>query len=197
MCVPAAAAAATGTAAASSSTTLGLTAAQWGSIGTGLQVAGTIAGVSGAYNTAKTTQQAYDYQAKVSANNAKIAEWQAQDAIERGQKAEQTQRLKVAQLRSSQRAGFAARGVALDEGSPLSILQDTDFMGELDANTIRDNTAREAWAYRNQATNYSSDSSMLSARAGAGSPMGAAFGTLLTGAGSVASSWYRRSQKVE
>ncbi len=173
-----------------------LAAATMGSIGTGLQVAGMVSGAFGAYNQSKATQQAYDYQAAVNRNNAQIAEWQAQDSITRGQKAEQSQRLKTAQLQSSQRAAFAARGVALDEGSPLNILNDTDYMGELDALTIRDNAAKEAWGHRTQGANYSNDSAMLSARADAESPLGSAAGTLLTGAGAVADSWYRRSLKT-
>lgn len=168
----------------------GISAGTLASIGTGLQVAGVVNGVMGASRQAEGTQQAYNYQAQVNANNAKIAEWQAQDALARGSKAEQAQRLKTAQLRSSQRAGFAARGVALDEGSALNILQDTEYMGELDALTIRDNTAKEAWALRNQAAGYSSDASMLQSRANTISPSSAAFDTLLTGAGQVASSWY-------
>jgi hypothetical protein len=194
MCFPAAAGAAAG---ASAGTTLGLSAGTWGSIGTGLQVAGLVSGAFGAARQSRATEQAYNYQAAVNRNNAQVAEWQAQDALSRGAKSEQAQRLKVAQLKSAQRAGFAARGVALDEGSPLAILQDSDYMGELDALTIRDNAAKEAWGLRNQGANYSSDASMLSARANAESPTGAAFSTLLTGAGAVASSWYNRTGQSE
>lgn len=163
-----------------------------GMISQGLQIAGMVSNVMGAYNQSKATKQAYEYQAAVNRNNAQIAEWQAQDALARGAKAEQAQRLKAAQLKSSQRAGFAARGVALDEGSPLAILQDTDYMNELDALTIRDNAAKEAWGARVQAGNYSNDARMLSARADVESPGRAAFGTLLTSAGAVADSWYKR-----
>jgi len=166
------------------------------SISAGLQIAGVVNGAFGASRQAEATQNAYNYQAAVNRNNAQIAEWQAQDAVTRGAKAEQTQRLKAAQLKGSQRAAFAARGVALDEGSPLAILQDTDYMGEMDALTIRDNAAREAWGHRTQGANYSGDASMLSARADAESPSGAAFNTLLTGAGAVADSWYRRKTKT-
>lgn len=194
MCFPAAAAGAA--AGASAGTTLGMSAATWGSLGTGLQVAGLVSGALGASRQSEATQQAYNYQAAVNKNNAQVAEWQAQDALQRGTKAEQAQRLKVAQLKSSQRAGFAARGVALDEGSPLAILQDTDMMGEMDALTIRDNAEKEAWGARMQGANYSSDSAMLSARAGAESSTGAAFGSLLTGAGAVAGSWYDRRRKT-
>lgn len=173
-----------------------LQAATIGSIGTGLQIAGAVSGAFGSYQQSKATQAAYNYQAAVNRNNAQIAEWQAADAIARGQKSEQAQRLKAAQLKSSQRAAFAARGVALNEGSPLNILADTDYMNELDALTIRDNAARESWAFRNQAAGYASDASMLSARADAESPMGAAFGSLLTGAGVVADSWYNLKRKT-
>lgn len=197
MCFPGlAAGAAAGAAGASAgATTLGLSAATWGSIGTGLQVAGMASGAFGAYNQSKAAKQSYEYQAAVQRNNAQIAEWQAADATSRGQKAEQAQRLKVAQLKSSQRAGFAARGIALDEGSPLNILNDTDYMGELDALSIRDNAAREAWGHRMQGANAGSDASMLSARAGAESPNSAAVSSLLTSGGAVASSWYRRSER--
>jgi len=155
-----------------------------------------VSGVYGAYNSSKSTKGAYEYQAAVNRSNSTLAEWQARDAITRGQKAEQQQRLKAAALRSTQRASFAARGMALDEGSPLSILQDTEFMGEQDALTIRDNAAREAWGYRVQAGNYASDAAMLSSRAEAESPVSAAVTSLLTGAGSVASSWHNRKTKT-
>lgn len=166
------------------------------SVGLGLQVAGLATGVMGSYQQSKAQQSAYEYQAAVNRNNAQYAEWQAQDALQRGATAEQNQRLKTAQLKSAQRARLAANGVVIDEGSALNLLDDTDYMGERDALTIRDNAKREAWGARVQAGNYSNDAGMLSARADAESPAGAAFGTLLTGAGSVADSWYRRTRAV-
>lgn len=195
MCSPALAAGAAGGAGAASATTLGLTAAQWGSIGTGLQVAGVVSGTMAAGRQAEATKSAYEYQSAVNRNNAQVAEWQAQDALQRGAKAEQAQRLKAAQLKGSQRASLAARGIALDEGSPLAILQDTDYMGEMDALTLRSNAAKEAWGLRSQSAGYASDAGMLRARADATSPSSAAFDTLLTGAGSVASNWYQRHKK--
>lgn len=172
---------------------LGLSAGTLGSISTGMQVAGLATGVFGSYDKSKANQAAYEYQSSVNKNNATMAGWQAQDALQRGATAEQNQRLKTAQLRSSQRARLAANGVIIDEGSALNLLDDTDFMGERDALTIRDNAKREAWGARVQASNYSNDAAMLSNRADAESPLGSAASTLLTGAGTVADSWYRRS----
>jgi len=165
-----------------------------GALSSGLQVAGVLSGARGAASSAAASQQAYEYQAAVNRNNAQVAQWQAQDAIQRGAQAEQQQRLKVAQLKGTQRASLAARGVSLAEGSALNILQDTDYMNELDSLTIRDNAAREAWGHRVQASNYSNDAALLSNRAASSqSASSAGLSSLLAGAGQVASSWYARS----
>ena len=160
----------------------------------GMQVAGAVGQANAARQQSKANQAAYNSQAAVSRNNAMIAEWQAQDALQRGARSEQQQRLKTASIKGSQRARLAANGVALDEGSALNILDDTDYMGEQDALTIRDNANKEAWGHRNQSSGYASDASLLSNRASAENPNGAAFSSLLTGAGQVASSWYSRKQ---
>lgn len=162
----------------------------------GTAAAGGMSSAVGAYNQSKASKAAYEYQAGVSRNNAMIAEWQAQDALQRGARSVQQQQLKTAQLKGSQRARLAASGVALDEGSALHILDDTDYMGQVDVNTIENNTAREAWGFRNQAAGYTSDSSMLSARSAAENPGGAAFGSLLGSAGQVASQWYAYSNTI-
>ncbi len=185
-----------GAAMAAPATFLGMSAGTMSTLATGLGIAGMVASTSGAYNKSKSDKAAYEYQAAVNRNNAMIAEWNARDAITRGQKAEQQQRLKTAALKSTQRASFAARGMALDEGSPLAILDDTDFMGEQDALTLRDNAAKEAWGYRIQAGNYAGDAGLLNARADAESPFKAGATTLLSSAGQVASSWYSRKTKT-
>lgn len=149
----------------------------------------------GAYNKSKADKAAYEYQAQVARNNAQVAEWQAQDAIMRGQTAEGNQRMKTAQLKGTQRAAMAARGLALDEGSPLDILTTTDLMGERDALTVRDNAAKEAWALREQGKGYTANAGLLGFRADSESPLMSAGSTLLTGAGQVASSWYAFKDK--
>lgn len=163
-----------------------------GNFGTATQAFGVGYATVGAYNKAKADKAALEYQAGVDRNNAQLAEWQAQDALARGQSAVDASRLKTASLKGSQRARLAANGVALDEGSALNILEDTDYMGDLDAAVISDNAKKEAWGIRTQGANYSSNADLLAARANAESPFGSAAGTLLTGAGAVADSWYRR-----
>lgn len=174
-----------------------LDASTLSNIGLATQAAGVVTSAMGASNNAKAEKYALDYQAKVAANNAQIARWQASDAITRGQAEAGRQQLKTRQLKGTQRAMMAARGVDLGEGSALNILSDTDFMGALDANQITDNAAKEAWSYQQEANNASSNSEVLRGRAKGVSPGSAAFSTLLSGAGGVMSSWYSMKKKTE
>lgn len=144
----------------------------------------------GAYSNSKAAKTAYGAQAQIAANNAQIAGWQADDAMARGRRTASTIRLKANQVKGSQRAAMAANGVDLGEGSALQILADTDLFAGIDANTAMDNAAKEAWAIRNQAAGFTAESNLLKARGDAESPGFALAGSLITGAGRVASSWY-------
>lgn len=161
-----------------------------GAVAPALQVVGAGASALGAFKSSQNNQAAYKAQAQVAQNNALIAGWQAQDALVRGDRAAQTSRSKTRQLKGTQRAALAANGVDLGEGSALNILTDTDYFGAVDAGTIKDNAAREAWVLRNQATGYSAEAGMLKDRASDESPWMAAGTSLLTSAGKVASNWY-------
>lgn len=161
-----------------------------GKVGLGMQAAGGVASAYGAYTKSKAEKTAYEIQAQVASNNKQYATWQAEDAIRRGQKSAVATQLKARQLKGSQIASFAARGIDLGEGSALNILTDTDYMGAIDANTVTDNAAKEAWMYRTQAGNYGANADLLRLRAKSSNGLGAAAGTLLTTAGNVASKWY-------
>lgn len=165
--------------------------------GIGSMVAGTITSTVSAHREAKAERQAAEYQAAVANNNAQLAEWEAQDALFRGGKEEQRHRLNVAALKGTQRATMASRGIVMSEGSPLRILTDTDFMGELDARVIRMNAEREAWSRRNQAQQYQDDAAWMRASGRSRSPTAAAATTLLSGATAVASRWYNYSGTVD
>jgi hypothetical protein len=111
--------------------------------------------------------------------NARMAEAAAQDALARGDTEEVQSQRYYAQVKGSARASMAARGVALDEGSPAAVIAGIDKVAAEDATTIRENAAREATGYRMRAYNARIDAPRF----------GSAFGTLLTGASSVASKW--------
>lgn len=95
----------------------------------------------------KETKGIYD-------RNAQLAELQAQDAIERGQVEEKKARRQTEQVIGQQRVSLAAQGVDINKGSALDVQADAAYLGELDALTIRNNAAKEAWGYRVQAQDY-------------------------------------------
>lgn len=144
-----------------------------------------------AMNQAKSQQQAAEYNAAVQRNNAIAAEYQAKDAYQRGEKAVDDHLRKVAALRGTQTARMAANGVSLDEGTPLNILTDTDLFAEIDTNTIRNNAAREAWGYQNQAANSNAQAALTSMSGRNANPLLAGAGSLITGVSSVADRWYQ------
>lgn len=86
--------------------------------------------------------------------NRRIAMAQANDALVRGSIEEQRYRRMIAGVVGAQNAAFGQRNVA-KSGTALDILSDTAQIGEEDALTIRNNAAREAWGYRNQASEAS------------------------------------------
>lgn len=79
---------------------------------------------------------------------AQVAEQQAQDAIARGQVAEERRRLQTRQQIGAQRAAYASQGVDVNVGTPVDTQTDTASIGELDAQMIRRNAQLEAWGYR-------------------------------------------------
>lgn len=176
---------------ASTGTFLGMSSATMAGLSATASLAGLGLSTMAAYNQSKASKAAYEYQAAVANNNATLDEYKARDAIMRGQSAEIAQRMKTAGLKGTQRASLAARGLDLGEGSAADILASTDYMGETDALTIRDNASREAWGYRVRGSNSSADAGMYGARSRAESSGMAAATSLLTGAGKVAGSWYR------
>lgn len=148
------------------------------------QGAGAFTAVVGAY----ASMQANRYQSRIADANARLSELGAQAALLQGQHQEMTSRLSTANLKSTQRAGFAAGGVDLGEGSAVRTLTATDLLGQVDADTIHANAVRSAFGYRTQSMNYSNDA-MLRRAGPSGLQAGAT--SLLGSAGQVASSWYQ------
>lgn len=187
-----AAAATAGTAAAAAGTTAavagtaattaaaGLTTAQ--TISLGLSAAGAALGGFTAYSQAASAKAA----AKANAQQADMA---AQDAIKRGdQQAADAQR-NARQMVGAQRAAFSARGIDISDGTAASLIDQTDFFGQADAVTARNNARKEAYAYRARAAGFN-------AQADAESPLLSTAGSLLGSAGTVSDKWLRYSGRV-
>ena len=113
--------------------------------------------------------------------NADTLDLQAQDAITQGFEAEGRLRRNVVGLVGVQRAGFSNQGVDVNQGSAADVQIDTVRQGETDALTVRNNAAREAWAYRVRAaqTRAEGEQAAASGRSQAVGGVLGAFGSLL------------------
>lgn len=163
-----------------------------------LMAASTVMGAAGSIQQGNAAAASAKYNAQVSDMNAKLAERSARDAVERGQVQEQQQRMKTSAIMGQQKAAMAANGVDLKFGSPLDTLVDTATMGELDALTIRSNTAREERDTRQQANNLRGQAGMYRAEGAAAKTAGYmdAFGTIL-GGGAKAYGNYQKVGAIE
>lgn len=112
-------------------------------------------------------------------NQATAVDDQAQRVRESGAIAEQSQRLKVQQLLSTQTAVAGASGADVNSQSFGKVMDQTATFGELDAQTVRMNALREAWGLGTQATAL-----RYQGKATKAAGMSSAFGTALTGFGS-------------
>lgn len=106
--------------------------------------------VSNLFNAYSSYEQG-KYLDKVSKVNAGMSEQAARDALARGEIEADDMRKQTRQVIGTQRTGFAANGIDVNTGSAGQIQDDTAALGELDALTILNNAAREAYGYRVQA----------------------------------------------
>ena len=161
-----------------------------------LSIASTVIGTGvsafGQMQAGKAQAAQLNYQAAVGRNNAVLAQRAADDARLRGEEAARREASKTRQLAGRQRAVLAANGQLVDPGSALDITTDTMEIGKLDELTIRSNAEREALGYEAQGMNFQAGSNLNSMGASNAQAAGVAgaFGTVLTGAGNVASKWY-------
>ncbi len=133
------------------------------------------------------------FQAQVARNNQIIAQRRADDARTRGRISAGEQDLATRQLISRQRVILAGTGQEVDTGSALDITSDTAALGKLDSLRILNNAEREAAGFAGQASNFGNEATLFDAtgRNAIIKSGTQAFGTLLTGAGSVNQKWSR------
>jgi hypothetical protein len=131
------------------------------------------------YKQAQAQKAEGRFAAQMNVENARIAEIQAADAIARGRVAESEKRLEIRGLIGEQRAVMAAQGIEINDpdSSAGHVQLSSTAQGEIDALTIRNNAAREAWGYKVQAADYMRQA-QLSEQAG----RNRATTTILTGA---------------
>jgi hypothetical protein len=121
---------------------------------------------------------------ETAALNAQIAGIQAQDSLSRGGVEEDRYRRQIAQIAGAQKSVVASRNVKAGTGTALDLLSDTAQIGEEDALTIRNESARESWGYRFQA-----DESRRYGKSAYRNSQYAAGSTLLTGGAQAYGLW--------
>jgi len=168
---------------------MGISSSTLAYISIGASAIGTGMSVIGAHQQAKAEKSRLAYQAAIARNNKTLAQYKAQDAIQRGKDAKQEHRQKVVQLKGKQRAAIAASGFDVNEDDALDILADTAEIGELDALTIENNAAREAWGYQGEGANAGNQAALYDAQASNINPLMTAGSELFSGVGSVAEKW--------
>jgi hypothetical protein len=149
--------------------------------------AGAVNQFAGQRKQAGIIEQEGQYAADIYGQNAALADLQATDAIARGAEAESRYRTQIKGLVGSNRANMAAQGIDVSTGSAVDVQRDVEAVGELDALTIKNNAAREAFGYRVEASQYrrQADLARLGARNQAKALRRASLGSLLTGAANV------------
>ena len=117
---------------------------------------GPFATLLGAGSSAFAQNRAGEAQREMYEFNARVADFQAVDAVERGDVLAKRRRRLTSQVIGSQRAGLAAQGVDINDpnSSAVDVQADARYLGELDAITIQNNAALEAWGFRVQAQDF-------------------------------------------
>lgn len=116
--------------------------------------------MAGSYNQGQAQRQQGKHQQQVLEQNSRLAQLQAEDSIRRGDKEAAQVRKQASKIEGAQRAALAAQGLDVDMGSALDIQMETAELGALDALTVKNNAWREAWGYKTQAIDLSTQGRM-------------------------------------
>lgn len=134
-----------------------------------------VGGMMGAQNA----KQEGAFNSSMLAGNAALKEQAAQETIGAGETSADWQRVRTGQAVGTQRSAQAANGIDVNSGSASQLQDDTAMLGELDALTIQNNAAREAYGYRVQAKQDLMNAAQVKTNAG-----NKATGSILGGFGS-------------
>lgn len=152
----------------------------WGLVAMGA-VSGLL-GASGSYNSAKAEKAQLKHQARMAEINADLSRHKAEGAFVQGRSQIASTMRQHGQALAQQRASMASRGIDMGYGSAAEARATSEFYAETDYNTMSANALRNAWGYRQEATNYENQALMARANAKAIDPGKQAFSTLLASA---------------
>jgi hypothetical protein len=156
-----------------------------------LGLVGSVIGAVGAVQQGSAQAAQARYEAQVNANNAIIAQQNAQYAIQAGEAASYQTGLRERAKAGAITAGIAANNIDVNVGSAAEARETQAELGQLSTETTRANAALQAYGYRTQATSFTAQQRLLQAEApqdiAGGFLRGA--GTLLAGASNFPTKW--------
>lgn len=155
----------------------------------GMQVLSMAGSGLGQLMNSQSQQDQANYSAQVAKNNATTAQYQADDARRRAELDAEAIQRRTSGMVGQQRAGYAAKGLDISDGTPGDVIDQTNFFGNIDAGTARYNGKVDAWGKTVQSQNFSSSANAATYNGGMASA-----GSLLGGAGAVADKWYQYSK---
>jgi len=166
-------------------------------------VLGGVSSAIGTYYAAKSAQyqersqaSSFTFQSDMAAINASRAEMTAESIQEAGKSQVASYTMQAGQQKAGATASMAARGIALGVGSARDVAASMDIEKDLNVLALNSNTTRQAWAAREQGTNYTNESLMdrtsaVNALRSASSisPVGSTVNSLLGSATQIAGQW--------
>jgi hypothetical protein len=166
-------------------------------------VLGGVSSAIGTYYAAQTAQyqqksqaSSFAFQSDMAAINSSREEMTAESIEEAGKNQIASYTMQAGQQRAGAVASMAARGIALGAGSAADVVASMDVEKSLNVMAINSNTTRQAWAARQQGTNYQNESlldrtSSVNAQRSASStsPTASMVNSLLGSATQVAGQW--------
>ncbi len=143
-----------------------------------------------AFYAAESKKSELEFQAAMAEINARISENQAQDIMDVANKEAGNVSMRAGKVKSAQKVSQAARGVQIGVGSAAEEIATTDLMKEVDMLTINSNAVKQAAAARMQGVGFTNQALLNRSSASSLSSIGSGLSSFVSGASSVAPSWY-------
>ena len=151
-----------------------------------LSLVGAVVGAAGAAQQGQANATADRYQAQIAMNNNFLANQNAKWATQFGEIGAAQEGMKAGAAIGAMKANAGAEGIDVNTGSTALARSAADELSNVNALTIKSNTAREAYGYTVQGVDYATQATLDQQAAKDAISAGnlAAFGTLLSGASS-------------
>ncbi len=165
-------------------------------IGIGSTIASTGMNVIGGLMGNQAKAQELAYQSAIATANQKIAQQNADYALQSGEKQAQIYGMRAGQQAAAIRVRQGSSGIDVGSGSSVDVQKSQELVKDIDLNQIRTNAARVAYGYQTEGATAGAQAEMYAKASGnvsAAAPFAAA-GSILSGVGSVSSKWIQASQ---